>query len=230
MDDDGDEYDAYNLSEFSAADFVYIDGTARQHVYDATAQGARTSPVVTSESGGPKIAVVLELAADESVVVKAAAGRSGSAEVEIVDAAQGLGERLRKKAERNGPHRTRHRLDLLSPFEMYRSRGTLSVSDLVGPAWCVLIIRCCYSRMTEHCSPQRCEVQFDYGLRQGRSLALAKRPESFVSAEGKVIKVEKKVAQVNEKVQGRGRVSVPISSTFMFPHVLLLVCSQGIGT
>jgi exonuclease V len=231
MDDDGDEYDAYNLSEFSAADFMYIDGTARQHVYDATTQGARTPLVVTSESGGPQIAVALELAADESVVVKAVAGRSGSAEV--VDAAQGLGERLRKRAERNDLHRPRHRVDTLSPFEKYRSRGTLSVSDLVGPAWCVLIIRCCRSQMTDHCSAQRCEVQFDYGLRQGRSLAVAKRPESFVSAEGKVIKVEKKVAQSNEKVQRRGRVSVPISSTFMLPHVLLfaaLVRSQGIGT
>ena len=135
MDDDGDEYDAYNLSEFSAADFMYIDDTARQHLRDATTPGARTPLVVTSESGGPQIAVALELATDESVIVKAAAGPSGNAEVEIVDAAQGQGDRPRRKA---GLHRPRHRVDTRSPFEKYRSRGTLSVTDLVGPAWCVL--------------------------------------------------------------------------------------------
>lgn len=213
MDDDGDEYDAYDLSEFSAADFVYIDGTARQHEYDATPQGAGTR-VVTSDSGGPQIAVALEPAADESVVVKAALGRSGS--VETVDATQALGKR--RKAEPNNPHRPRHKVDTRSPFEKYRSRGTLSVSDLVGPAWCVLIIRCCRSRTNERCSARRCEVQFDYGLRQGRSRALADRPESFVSAGGKVITVEKKVAQTNERILGRGRVGIPLSSSFVLPY------------
>ncbi|KAH9081484.1 exonuclease V a 5' deoxyribonuclease-domain-containing protein [Lactarius deliciosus] len=169
MDDVGDEYDAYDLSEFSAADFVYIDDTTHQHEYDATPQGAGTR-VVTSESGGPQIAVALDPATDESVIVKAAVGRSGSVEIIQVDATR---------------TRSRYRADTRSPFEKYRSRGTLSVSDLVGPAWC--------------------EVQFDYGLRQGRSRALADRPEAFVSAEGKVITVEKKVAQANEKVLGRGR-------------------------
>ncbi|KAF8506523.1 exonuclease V a 5' deoxyribonuclease-domain-containing protein, partial [Russula emetica] len=71
-----------------------------------------------------------------------------------------------------------------SPFEEFRSQ-TLSVSDLVGPAWC--------------------EVKFDYGLRQGRSLPLADRPDSFVTGDGKEITVNKRVAKVNEKVLGRGR-------------------------
>jgi hypothetical protein len=54
----------------------------------------------------------------------------------------------------------------------------------------------------------RCEVQFDYGLRQGRSLALVKRPDSFVSAEGKEMAVDKKVARVREKALKRGRVCI----------------------
>ena len=62
-------------------------------------------------------------------------------------------------------------------------------------------------------------MQFDYGLRQGRSLALADRPESFVTAEGKVIKVEKKVAKANEKVQGRGTVSLSLSSTSVLSYM-----------
>ncbi|KAI9455907.1 exonuclease V [Lactarius psammicola] len=116
-----------------------------------------------------------------SQAILAAVDRSGS--VEITDATQGLGDR--RKVGPNDLHRPRHRVDTRSPFEKYRSRGTLSVSDLVGPAWC--------------------EVQFDYGLRQGRSRALADRPEAFVSAGGKVITVEKKVAQTNERILGRGR-------------------------
>ena len=229
MDEDGDEYDAYNLSEFSAADFSYFDRTARRHEYDATAQGTR---VVTSESGGPQIAVAIEPAADESVIVKAAVGQSGS--VEIFDAPQGLDDR--RRAKQNGLHRPHYSVDTRSPFEKYRSRGTLSVSDLVGPAWCVLIVCISCSRTNERCSAQRCEVQFDYGLRQGRSRALSDRPESFVSSEGKVITVEKKIAQANEKVLNRGRVGGLLSVTFVFPYastsstLIALVGSQGIGT
>jgi len=79
-------------------------------------------------------------------------------------------------------------------------------------------------------------VQFDYGLRQGRSRALANRPDSFVSAEGKVIMVDKKVAGVNEKVLERGRVRVLFSNVSWvtlltgFPPLFpgTLVCSQRI--
>jgi hypothetical protein len=56
----------------------------------------------------------------------------------------------------------------------------------------------------------RCGVQFDYGLRQGRSLALTRRPESFVSAGGKEMKVDKKVAKINDKTLGRGRVGLSL--------------------
>jgi exonuclease V len=49
-------------------------------------------------------------------------------------------------------------------------------------------------------------MQYDYGLRQGRSRPLANRPDTFVSAEGKVIAVDKKVAEVNEGVLENGRV------------------------
>jgi exonuclease V len=60
--------------------------------------------------------------------------------------------------------------------------------------------------MTEYA---RCEVQYDYGLRQGRSRPLADRPNTFVSAKGKVITVDKEVAEVNEQVLINGRVRTP---------------------
>ena len=52
----------------------------------------------------------------------------------------------------------------------------------------------------------RCEVQFDYGLRQKRSRKLGERPASFTSAHGKKIVVEKKVAAKNELNLQRGKV------------------------
>ncbi|KAI0320074.1 exonuclease V [Amylostereum chailletii] len=74
----------------------------------------------------------------------------------------------------------------VSPFQQFRRwRKTLSVSDLVGPSWC--------------------EVQFDYGLRQGRAGKLEDRPASFVTAQGKVIEVEKNTAVQNDKVTKSGR-------------------------
>jgi exonuclease V len=52
----------------------------------------------------------------------------------------------------------------------------------------------------------RCEVQFDYGLRQKRFKKLEERPASFTSAEGKKIFVEKKVAAQNDRSLQRGKV------------------------
>ena len=53
----------------------------------------------------------------------------------------------------------------------------------------------------------RCEVQYEYGLRQHRSKRLEKRPESFITREGKEIRVEKKTAQLNDIVLREGHVS-----------------------
>lgn len=151
MDDSWDEYDAYDLSEFSAADFVHIDNTAttttttsapatpRDRTTAAPEEEAAAADdfvvvvaggeawgrvvVGTGGSGGlPQVAVALESAADESVVVKVAEGAGGSG---------GLGN---VGAVEDAPRR--------SPFEEFRRRGTLSVSDLVGPAWYVPCLAC----------------------------------------------------------------------------------------
>ncbi|KAF8899111.1 exonuclease V [Infundibulicybe gibba] len=74
--------------------------------------------------------------------------------------------------------------EFLSPLQRNRRNGILSVTDLVSPAWC--------------------EVQFDYGLRQRRSAPIEKRPESFLSAEGKKISVEKGVAARNYATTRKG--------------------------
>ena len=121
MDTSWDEYDAYDLSEFSAADFVHIDGNTpsatTRHNNRPTAPEGEQEVVVTAigtgGSGGlPQVVVELEPATDEPVVVKVAGGGNGS------------GDGIDIGASRR------------SPFEEFRSQ-TLSVSDLVGPAWYV---------------------------------------------------------------------------------------------
>ena len=54
----------------------------------------------------------------------------------------------------------------------------------------------------------RCEVQFDYGLRQKRHKKLADRPQSFVTEQGKTIMVAQQVAAVNDRTLTRGRVGL----------------------
>jgi hypothetical protein len=139
MDDSEVNYDAYDLSEFTAADFAHIDGTTREHDpahSNATSdRGAWRRVEETSGSGGPQIAVALECGANEPVVVKvASAGGSESCQgdavgsVQIVDDSdKGKSDRLFKAANSRSPH------------EVYRPGGYLSVSDLVGPAWYVQV-------------------------------------------------------------------------------------------
>jgi hypothetical protein len=226
MDNSWDEYDAYDLSEFSAADLVHIDNnagttaTTTRHNHTTASDeeeevtgAARRRVVGTGGSGGlPQVAVALEPAADKSVVIKVAGGGGGGGG----GSGSGSGDNV---AVLDAAPR--------SPFELFRSRGTLSVSDLVGPAWYVLWLssRCSWMNMNEWVDvcANRCEVQFDYGLRQGRSLALAHRPDSFVSAGGKAMTVDKKLAKVNEKVLERGRVGflfdLMCCPTHGFPHL-----------
>jgi len=89
--------------------------------------------------------------------------------------------------DNGGPNLQNEKRRRESPYELHRRRGHLSVTDLVAPTWC--------------------EVQFEYGLRQRRSRRIDRRPESFVSREGKEIHVEKETAQLNDVVLREGNVS-----------------------
>ena len=147
MGNSSDDYDAYDLSEFSPADFVHIDSSARErashgptHPTGGGVEEARRR-VETSGSGGPQIAVALEHAADEFVLVKVAGGDSGSKEddSDVVGATQNADGLDRGKSSRGGLCRSSDAMDSRSPYEVFRSRGTLSVSDLVRPAWYVRV-------------------------------------------------------------------------------------------
>ncbi|PPQ99942.1 hypothetical protein CVT26_009297 [Gymnopilus dilepis] len=72
-----------------------------------------------------------------------------------------------------------------SPLAQFRAWTSLSVTDLVSPAWC--------------------EVQYDYGLRGKRSRPISQRPRSFISSSGKTISPEATVVQKNDAVTRQGR-------------------------
>ena len=126
-----DEYDAYDLSEFSAAEFEHIDGNTTdpttRHNDRATAPEEVQIVIATDRdwtravgkggSGGlPQVAVEIEPVTDEPVVIKVAGGGFGS------ESRNGNGSGVVDGTSRR------------SPFEEFRLQ-TLSVSDLVGPAW-----------------------------------------------------------------------------------------------
>ncbi|KIY73547.1 hypothetical protein CYLTODRAFT_416925 [Cylindrobasidium torrendii FP15055 ss-10] len=72
-----------------------------------------------------------------------------------------------------------------SPYERFRAfRHGLSVTDIVGPAWC--------------------EVQFEYGLYGMRNRKIEHRPAQFKSRTGKHIVIKQAVAVENDRVQKRG--------------------------
>lgn len=62
----------------------------------------------------------------------------------------------------------------------------------------------------------RCEVQFDYGLRQKRSRPIASRPKTFRSAQGKEISVKETVAVKNDEITKQGKVRVKLFRTTEF--------------
>ncbi|OCF74075.1 hypothetical protein I204_05925 [Kwoniella mangroviensis CBS 8886] len=75
-------------------------------------------------------------------------------------------------------------IQVMSPFQQFRKKGYLSVSDLVGPIWC--------------------ETQYDYRLRTLPYLPPSQRPDIIKSKEGNEIVVDKVKVEGKEKILKRG--------------------------
>ena len=155
-----DEFEVYDLREFSPKDFEQIDKLPTGGDGDV-------------KHGGPSIEIALEQDSNDAC------------------------HRLKGSCIR--PQKR-------SPYEQFRSDcQVLSVTDITAPSWCVAVLRSVRHGRTlsTRC---RCEVQFDYGLRQQRNKKLEDRPPSFVTAGGKTINVARQVAAVNARTLARGTV------------------------
>lgn len=63
---------------------------------------------------------------------------------------------------------------------------------------------------------RRCELQYDYGLRQQRSQPVAARPKAFVTEKGKTIEVKQGIAVRNDKMLKVGTVSAKAASSHRY--------------
>ncbi|KAG1839232.1 exonuclease V a 5' deoxyribonuclease-domain-containing protein [Suillus subalutaceus] len=170
-----DEFELYDLSEFTEEDLTRFDTIATKTLLPKVSptsesqQDISAGPVVTrlsSFGGGP----ALDIAIESRLM------------------------RILLKKFLNLPPKPLH---VTSPpvsgmpnqtSNLYKKflswRNAFSVTDLVSPVWC--------------------EVQYEYGLYGERHKPLEKRPPSFTSRDGKTIQVKQNVAQQNAKTLKRG--------------------------
>ncbi|KAF8910084.1 exonuclease V a 5' deoxyribonuclease-domain-containing protein [Gymnopilus junonius] len=176
--DPDDSFPGHNLSDFTEEDFAQIDAAI------ASASRAEGPPgKVSFQSDLFDLNLRTLTAEDFERLDNDAIGRSSnvnggpSVQIEIEDTTTGLSMGSENILDENmntmGPAKAK-----LSPLAQFRLWTSLSVTDLVSPAWC--------------------EVQYDYGLRGRRSRPINKRPKSFTSSSGKTISPEVSVVQKND--------------------------------
>ncbi|KAL6304012.1 exonuclease V [Sparassis latifolia] len=174
--EDVDEYDVYDLKEFDDAELCALDLLL-----------APSTQTESQQSGPPhepdeyEAYDFSEFSAEDFAhidVLCLAGAPSGGPRVAIE--VEGIADYCSVKGIANKAQSAP-----TSPFEQFRRRPWLSVTDLVGPAWC--------------------EVQYDYGLRQGRKKKLQDRPASFVTAQGKTIKVNQNTAKKRDNTMQKGK-------------------------
>lgn len=142
-----DEFDAYDLSEFSQEDFVLLDSlTSREPTPVASPDpqrryansGTQTSPVRTggrhdgpasiagAALGGPRLSVEIELADKPASLSTRTSGSLNGKE------SQKAQSKSRAKSQKAAASPS---IDPRSPLARHRPSQRLSVSDLVGPVW-----------------------------------------------------------------------------------------------
>lgn len=136
-----------------------------------------------------------------------------------INAMQAQSSRGQRGGYSRGGGRGRGNGGLRAPLQQFRSwkGGILSVTDLVGPSWSVHPTR--LSAHSVHLIWSRCELQFDYALRQQRHRKLADRPASFVTAEGKTIHVAQDLASQNDRTVARGKVGRTLTVPENIPNL-----------
>jgi exonuclease V len=174
--------DDYNFPELTEQEFAQLDAVFNQHLNKTL--GATEIDPLCQASDNPT--------SDKPQVV-----------IEYEAAAASSAKLTHKQAHLGQPAKYHN----VSPFDKHRSWKLLSVSDLVAPAWYVIFLSSIYHL---HKWMGRCELQFDYGLRQKRYKKLEDRPASFISGKGKTVVVAEATAKRNDRTLKGGRVSFSV--------------------
>ncbi|OJA10311.1 hypothetical protein AZE42_05193 [Rhizopogon vesiculosus] len=183
-----DEFEHYDLSEFTEEELVQFDTDATYHLLHKPNDGPEIPPISqqgiqkassSSFGGGPALDIAFESPTDSFLVEDIP--KCTVSEKKCHSASTSLPLQL------TSVHVSRMRLPKQdkSPYERFCSwKKGFSVTDLVSPVWC--------------------EVQYEYGLYGERHRPLERRPSSFISRNGKEIQVQQKVAQHNDRTLKRG--------------------------
>ncbi|KAJ3527690.1 hypothetical protein NM688_g8096 [Phlebia brevispora] len=186
-----DDFSAYNFSELTEEDFALIDASTR--AVSVPSASVATSSRAPTSTGKHTHANKSGPARSNTSSGNFFGGPAIDIEIEqytnistVFKAARSEDLSWKSTTQKNGAEGLAGYNPPLPPFDQFRSWGrTLAVTDLSAPSWC--------------------EVQFDYGLRQGRSRKLEDRPSKFVTAEGTLITVNNAVAVVNDRIATRGK-------------------------
>ncbi|OAX40886.1 hypothetical protein K503DRAFT_855055 [Rhizopogon vinicolor AM-OR11-026] len=183
-----DEFEHYDLSEFTEEQLVQFDTDATYHLLHKLDDGPEILPIsqqgirkasLTSFGGGPALDIAFESLTDSLLVEDIP--KCAVSEKKCHSASTSL------PLQPTSVHVSRMRLPKQgkNPYEQFCSwKKGFSVTDLVSPVWC--------------------EVQYEYGLYGKRYRPLEKRPSSFISRDGKEIQVQQKVAQHNDRTLKKG--------------------------
>lgn len=144
-----DEFDAYDLSEFSQEDFTLLDSlTSREHTplaspepqrpsasfeaqrAEASIGGSRRNSAPGAAPGGPRIPVEIEPAANSTSIKDSSSARAGSSTSATGDQKSPSKSRVKVWKPAASPS-----INPQSPLARHRPSQRLSVSDLVGPVW-----------------------------------------------------------------------------------------------
>ncbi|KZV76389.1 hypothetical protein PENSPDRAFT_598720 [Peniophora sp. CONT] len=211
-----DEYDSYNLSEFSITDLAAVDSIATTSTTSTQASLAYPSPHPEPPATQP---------CDESDEYdEFDLTEFSAADLACVDSTTATLVNSPSQAYPSPPSEKYNHATIASIFNKSRdisrtsslqttpslTSSTESTSSdtryvIEGPspyslfrAWRKTL------SVSDLVGPLWCEVQYDYGLRQRRWIELEKRPTSFLTADNNVIQVNQKIAADNDRTLKSG--------------------------
>ncbi|VDC08039.1 unnamed protein product [Peniophora sp. CBMAI 1063] len=212
-----DEYDQYNLSDFSQTDFAALDSVGSTSAAPPQSSQAYPSP----HPEGPPLTQPCDeydefagfdlsefSVADLASIDSTAATLVHSPSKAYPSPPSDHSSPATLTTTSTGSSRNVSRTSSLQTTPSLTSSGSTSsetriVIDAPSPYTLFRAWRKTLS-VSDLVGPLWCEVQYDYGLRQRRWIELEKRPASFLTADNKVIQVNQKIAADNDRTLKSG--------------------------